>query len=185
MGDISHSAPVPEPAEMPAFTAWRLFLGSHAVLVTRLDAALRARADLPLTSYDVLSHVSEAPHQRIRLRDLETRVFFSQSTMSRVASRLEDSGYLERSVPSDDRRTVEIKLTAAGAQKFRTARSVAIEVIREDFVAGLAPGDADRLLEIFGRLRGRLGPDGARDEGGGRAGAPELGTPAHPSGDAR
>ncbi len=152
MGDDFQPVDQPHPTEMLAFNAWRLFLRSHLILATRLDIALRAQADLPLAWYDVLTHVSEAPQQHIKLRDLEDRVLFSQSTMSRLVSKIEARGYLERSIPPDDRRTVEIHLTSSGARQFRTARAIAIKVLRENFVALLTPGDAERLLEIHGRL---------------------------------
>ncbi len=142
------------PGEVAAFAAWRLFLQAHAALVTRLDAALQDRADLPLLWYDVLVHVGEAPGRRIRLRELQERVFFSQSTVSRLAARLEGCGLVERCVPDDDRRTVEVRLTADGARRLRAARAVAIEELRGHFVAALAPGDAERLRDILGRLAG-------------------------------
>src|SRR5689334_14252475 len=112
--------------ERPAFEAWGLLLRVHATLVAGLDAALREQAGITLSAYDLLAHVAAAPDRRIRMHDLERRVLFSQSTVSRLAARLQREGLIERSVAEDDRRALEVRLTGAGAREFGGARGVAI-----------------------------------------------------------
>lgn len=143
-----------QPHERAAFDAWRLFLRAHATLVTGLDAALRTGADLPLSAYDLLAHVAAAPDRRIRMHDLEERVLFSQSTVSRLAARLERDGLLERVVAQDDRRALEVRLTGAGARAFARSRGVAVRYLRENFVGRLAPGQDEHLLELLRGLAG-------------------------------
>lgn len=138
--------------EQAGFLAWRWFLRAQSVLAAGLDKALRRQAGLSLTWYDVLVHIGEAPQQRIRLRDLEERVFFSQSTVSRLAVRLECAGLIERCIPDTNRRTVEISLTASGTETLRAARAVAMAHIREHFLKTLRPGEAERMIELFQRL---------------------------------
>jgi DNA-binding MarR family transcriptional regulator len=141
------------PAEEVAFEAWGLLLRVHATVTSGLDAALQREAGVTLSTYDLLAHVASARDRRIRLHDLEQRVFFSQSTVSRLAARLEREGLLERSVPACDRRSVEVRLTAAGAATFRSARAVAAGHLRRAFVGRLAPGqDAplrDALASVY------------------------------------
>jgi DNA-binding MarR family transcriptional regulator len=150
---VSRPAAV-EPHERVAFEAWGLFLRVHASLVAGLDAALRESGDLTLSGYDLLAHVAGAPDRRIRLHDLEERVLFSQSTVSRLAVRLERAGLLERSVAEDDRRALEVRLTAAGARRFAAARGVAADYLREHFVGTLEAGQDAQLLAILRTLSG-------------------------------
>lgn len=153
------SAPVedvsPRPQERVPFAAWRAFLEVHAVLTRGLDTALQKEAGIPLTWYDVLVHVDEAAGGCIRLRELEERVLVHQSTVSRLAVRLEQAGLLVRTTPANDRRSVEVHLTAAGAHRLRQARAVAIQEIRRGFVAGLHDDDATQLLRILSSIRSR------------------------------
>ena len=145
----------PEPHERVAFAAWRSLLEVHASLTRRLDAALQDRAGLPLGWYDVLVHVDEAPSGRIRLRELEQRVLVSQSTVSRLAARMEAAKLLARETPQDDRRSVEVHLTAAGLRCLRRARAVAIDEIRQGFVHALTENEAATLLRTLSGIRRR------------------------------
>lgn len=142
-----------EAHERAAFEAWGLLLRVHATLVAGLDAALREHAGTTLSAYDLLVHVAAAPDRRIRMHDLERRVLFSQSTVSRLAARLEREGLLERAVAEADRRALEVRLTPTGMRAFADARGVAVTYLREHFVGVLAPGQDEQLLRILGGLR--------------------------------
>jgi DNA-binding MarR family transcriptional regulator len=128
----------------------------HASLTRRLDAALQDRAGVPLGWYDVLVHVDEAPSGRIRLRELEQRVLVSQSTVSRLAVRMEAAGLLARETPDEDRRAVEVHLTAAGMRRLREARAVAIGEVRAAFVESISADDAVQLLRTLAGVRRRI-----------------------------
>ena len=160
--------PHPAPAERVAFLAWRRFLEVHACVTRRLDAALQSRAGIALGWYDVLVHVDEAPSRRIRLRELEQSVLVSQSTVSRLAVRMERAGLLTRTTPADDRRSVEVRLTSAGTRLLRRARGVAIQEIRGGFAQGLTSDDAQELLRMLSGIRAcqeRLDGDQAHETG--------------------
>jgi len=141
-----------EERERAAFEAWGLLLRVHGSLVAGLDAALRDGAGTSLSAYDLLVHVAAAPDRRIRMHDLERRVLFSQSTVSRLAARLEREGLVERLVAEGDRRALEVRLTGAGARAFATARGVAVGYLREHFVAALGPGRDVQLRDILADL---------------------------------
>jgi DNA-binding MarR family transcriptional regulator len=91
------------------------------------------------------------------MNQLEDKVLFSQSTVSRLAARLEREGLLERVVAEHDRRALVVRLTGAGASTFRRARDVAAQYLREHFVAALAPGQDVVLRDVLRALS-----DGAR-----------------------
>ena len=148
MRDPAVAGPV-QPHEEAAFEAWALLLRAHATLSGGLDAALREQAAMTLGAYDLLAHVASAPERRIRMHDLERKVLFSQSTVSRLASRLEREGLLERVVAEDDRRALVVRLTGAGARAFRDARAVAAGYLREHVVAAMTPSQATTLRDTL------------------------------------
>src|SRR5436309_1179368 len=47
--------------------AWRGLVRAHATLAKRLDSELEAEHGLPLTSFEVLHHLEEAPDGRMRM----------------------------------------------------------------------------------------------------------------------
>ena len=141
-----------QPQEQVAFEAWSLLLRTHARLVAGLDAALRERAGVTLSAYDLLAHVAAAPDRRLPMSQLEDKVLFSQSTVSRLAARLEREGLLERVVAEHDRRALVVRLTGAGASTFRRARDVAAQYLREHFVSALAPGQDAALRDVLSAL---------------------------------
>ncbi len=144
--------------EQVAFEAWSLLLRTHARLVAGLDEALRERAGLTLSAYDVLAHVAAAPERRIPMRELEGKVLFSQSTVSRLAARLEGEGLLQRIVADHDRRALVVRLTGTGASTFKRGRQVATEYLREHFVAALGPGQDVVLRDVLRAMGAALPP---------------------------
>jgi len=50
--------------------AWRAFLEAHAAVIDVLEAELEQHQRLPLTWYDVLVQLSEAPRGKRRMQDL-------------------------------------------------------------------------------------------------------------------
>src|SRR3954471_16149368 len=84
--------------------AWRGFLRSYATLVRELDEELTERHGLPLSSYDVLVQLDEAPQGRLRMSSLADAVLLSRSGLSRLVTRLESQALIERAeCPSDAR----------------------------------------------------------------------------------
>ena len=72
---------------------WRAFLKAHALVVERIDHDLVATERLPLSSYDVLIELYEAPEQRLRMHELAERVVLSRSGLTRLVDRLEAEGF--------------------------------------------------------------------------------------------
>src|SRR5215210_446338 len=84
--------------------AWAGLLRAHSALTRALDADLEAAHGLPLTSFEVLMHLSDAEGERMRMSDLADRVLLSRSGLTRLVDRLESQGLLERATcPSDAR----------------------------------------------------------------------------------
>lgn len=161
------SKQIPAAHANAGFHAWRLFLQSHSQLVAGLDEALRVDAGLPLSWYDVLVHIWEAPSHTVRMRELEDRVFFSQSTVSRTIARMEAAGLVLRKVPENNRRILDVELTVLGLDTVQLGRQVAKSYLTANFQTVLRAGEAELLVDILGRLlaapvQSRLGKNDAR-----------------------
>jgi DNA-binding MarR family transcriptional regulator len=76
--------------------AWRGLLRAHACLAKRLDAELEQAHHLPMTSYEVLHYLEEAPGGRMRMCDLAEQAQLSRSGLTRMVDRLEREELLER-----------------------------------------------------------------------------------------
>jgi DNA-binding MarR family transcriptional regulator len=119
------------PAEL---AAWRGLLRVHAALAKALDAELAAEHELPLSSYEVLITLRDAPGRRCRMAELADRVLLSRSGMTRLVDRLEHEGLLERTTCSSDGRGCFAVLTPAGGALLARARPTHLAGVRERFL---------------------------------------------------
>src|SRR3954468_19270092 len=102
--------------------AWRGFLRTHATLVRELDEELTERHGLPLSSYDVLVQLDEAPGGRLRMSHLADAVLLSRSGLSRLVTRLEGQGLLERDECKNDARGSFAVIPEKGRERLDEAR---------------------------------------------------------------
>ena len=94
--------------------AWRGMLRTHRDVVARLDAELEREHGLPLTSYEVLISLADAPDGRLRMGELAGALLLSRSGLTRLVDRLERQGMVERERCEDDARGYFAVITAAG-----------------------------------------------------------------------
>lgn len=134
--------------------AWRSFLRAHARVTRVLDAELSDECELPLGTYEVLLHLSEAPGRRLRMTELADRVLLSRSGLTRLVDRMEREGLISReSCPSDLRGTNAV-LTDAGYERLRAAAPVHLRGVREHMVDLLTPEEVAVLAKALGRIAG-------------------------------
>jgi DNA-binding MarR family transcriptional regulator len=132
--------------------AWRGFLRSHATLVRELDEELTERHGLPLSSYDVLVQLDEAPEGRLRMSHLADAVLLSRSGLSRLVTRLEKQGLLEREECPSDARGAFASITGPGRKKLAEARATHRAGVRERFLGKLGERELRQLARVWSRL---------------------------------
>lgn len=132
--------------------AWRGLLRVHAAMVKALDAELEAAHDLPLSSYEVLRAVADAPEGRMRMCDLADHVLLSRSGLTRLIDRLAREGLLCRARCSSDARGAYACLTAAGREKIEAARGTHLAGVREHFLDQLDEADLEHLAAAWERV---------------------------------
>lgn len=134
--------------------AWRAFLRAHARVVDRLDHELQKEQDLPLTWYDVLLHLAEAPDKRLRLSELASVLLLSRSGITRLVDRLVEEGLVERQVCDTDRRGSYAVLSAEGRARLRQAAPVHLRGVDEHFAAHLDDHEVEALRSGLEKVAG-------------------------------
>ena len=132
--------------------AWGGFLRTHATLVRELDEELTERHGLPLSSYDVLVQLDGAPEGRLRMSHLADAVLLSRSGLTRLVTRLEKQGLLERAECPSDARGAFAGITDAGRAKLAEARATHRAGVRERFLDKLGEREQRQLARVWHRL---------------------------------
>jgi DNA-binding MarR family transcriptional regulator len=132
--------------------AWRGLLRAHARLAKCVEAELEHHHKLPLSSYDVLQRLMEAPGERMRMCDLAEQVQLSRSGLTRLVDRLEREGLLGRCSCSHDARGAYACLTERGRERLCAARKTHREVVREHFLSRLSRPELQALAEMWDRI---------------------------------
>ena len=132
--------------------AWRTFLKVHATIIDRIDHDLVAAKLPPLSTYDVLIELYEAPERRLRMHELAERVVLSRSGLTRLVDRLEAEGLLIRDRSGTDRRGAYAVLTDQGIAALRRIWPVYARGIAEYFAPWLTLEEAQLLESALGRI---------------------------------
>jgi DNA-binding MarR family transcriptional regulator len=146
------SVPEPGPSTAAALNAWRLGLRAHAEITRVLEADLLAAHDLPLSHYDVLVQLAEAPGSQLRMSELAERVLLSRSGLTRLVDRLVRDGLVSREACPDDARGMLAVLTPAGRDRLREASPVHLRGIQHRVFDRLTPTELAQLSRIFVKL---------------------------------
>jgi DNA-binding MarR family transcriptional regulator len=156
-----------EPRTLTAaeLAAWYGFLRTHAELVRELDDELQRAHGLPLSSYDVLVQLANAPDRRLRMAELADAIVLSRSGLTRLVDRLEQQGLVCRLRADCDARGTYAVLTDEGLARLREASPTHVAGIRRLFVDRLDERSLAQLASAWERIRGAA-VDGSCDAAG-------------------
>ena len=138
-----HLEPPPqgaEPALQIQYYYPQVYLACHA------RHTRRRSSDHQLSSQDsaYLAHLDR--HYGRRPSDLARHLGIGDSTLSAFVKRMQELSYLERTVSSEDRRQVELRLTAKGEEAMQTTSVLDTERLRM-VLSGLAEGEVHQALQ--------------------------------------
>lgn len=125
---------------------------AHAALVNQIERALLEAGVVPLSWYDVLFALYEAPERRLRMSELASAIVLSRSGLTRLVDRLEAEGLLARERLASDRRGAFAVLTEKGVEAMRRAWPVYARGIQEHFARFLNDEEARIVTKIFRRM---------------------------------
>ena len=101
-------------------TSWDSLITLHTRVEHDLARAL-APFDLGLSEYRALTRLAAAPDGELRMQNLADAIGLNQSSVSRLAARLDQAGLTERSMCADDRRGIYSVITTHGRDRQRAA----------------------------------------------------------------
>ncbi len=111
---------------------WHDLMGRYHRVTCQLDRGLEAEHGISSSDFEVLQELHSANDEcSLRMQDLAHRVHLSQSALSRLVSRLESDGLLNRAACADDRRSVYLTITAKGRALYEAARPTQRRILRE------------------------------------------------------
>jgi DNA-binding MarR family transcriptional regulator len=149
--DVTESGPAPGPAAEQMVSVWRAIAASHAAVCSALERELGERHGLGVSDFEVLERLAESDGHQFRAQELADAVHLSQSALSRLISRLEKTGLVERCLCGEDRRGIYVTLTEAGRQRHAEAAPTHRDVISGVLAGGYQAGrDAAVLAHVVG-----------------------------------
>ena len=134
-----------------ALEAWRGLLAAHSRATTAIERDLEKAGVLPLSWYDVLYALYEAPDHCLRMHELADAVVLSRSGLTRLVDRLNKAGYVTRSPCPEDRRGQHAVLTAKGKAALRKTWPVYEKGIQEHFAGRYSEAESRRISSLLKR----------------------------------
>jgi len=131
--------------------AWAALLRVHAAVVPRLERELAA-VGMPLSWYDVLLELGNAPGRRLRMSELGARAVLSRERVSRVVDELERAGLARREHNPDDKRSRFAVLTEEGLARLRGAVPTYLAGVARHYTDHLGDEEAQVIAEALGRV---------------------------------
>src|SRR5882757_3172715 len=119
------------------------------VLPRVVDADMTREAHLPLSEYTALMHLSEAPDRLMRMSELAAVGNLSLSGMTRVVTRLEKRGLIERVRCDKDARGWNAVLTDKGLARLEQAWPAHLASVRRHVLDHVDGADLTRLLRVL------------------------------------
>jgi DNA-binding MarR family transcriptional regulator len=132
--------------------AWRGMLRAHAELTKELDAELAREHDLPLSSYEVLLYLADAPDGRMRMAELADSVLLSRSGLTRLVDRLQREGLLKRERCESDARGYFAEITPKGRRLFDAARRTHLDGVRARFLSRFSRDELRAMGALWQKL---------------------------------
>jgi DNA-binding MarR family transcriptional regulator len=142
--------------------AWRTFVASYAAVIDHLERELVEARGIPLSWYEVLVRVSEAPEGGVRMQQLARGVFLSKSGLTQVVTRMEAAGLIRREICPSDRRGVNAVITPEGKRALRRAAAIHLRGIERHFAGHLDDPELCNIASVLGKVFEAEAPPGIR-----------------------
>ncbi|MFJ4713613.1 MarR family winged helix-turn-helix transcriptional regulator [Streptomyces sp. NPDC088785] len=139
----------------PALTAlaqgWCALSLLHGRIETHIERALQAGHGLSVREYsllDVLSRQHDGDGGHLQMKQVADAVVLSQSATTRLVTRLEDRGLLQRYLCPTDRRGIYTDVSEDGLRLLAAARPTNDRALREALDAAAAEPDLAPLVRV-------------------------------------
>lgn len=138
--------------------AWLNVWSLHVWLPNRLDAQLKEDFGISHYDYFALAQISMAPEQKLRMSELAAVSDMTLSHLSRVVTRLENQGWVQRIPDPGDGRSTLAQLTAAGWDLVQAAAPDHVAEVRRRVFDSLSEEEIVQLNNITRKIVDALDP---------------------------
>jgi DNA-binding MarR family transcriptional regulator len=137
---------------------WRHFLAATRMVYSELERQVQRDSGMPMTYYEIMVALSEAPDRTLRMSELAERSQFSRSRLSHAVAKMEQAGWVERRECPSDKRGAFAVLTEKGFSVLADAAPGHVERVRSLLFDTLSEEQITQLGDICATLR-KAGPD--------------------------
>ena len=126
--------------------AWKAIVRFLAAGSRLLDEDLQRGANISLSEYAVLVHLSEADAAHLRVSELADLADLSDSRITRIVEDLARGGFVVKTRNPEDGRGIDVRITNAGLNRLRDAYPIHLASVRNRIMNHVDPKD----LSCFG-----------------------------------
>jgi DNA-binding MarR family transcriptional regulator len=130
---------------------WLRLLTCSNLIEGEVRARLRDAFATTLPRFDLLAQLDRAP-EGLTMGELSSRLMVSNGNVTGLTEALVREGLISRLPEPGDRRSLRIRLTAAGKEAF-DAMTPTHERWIDQLVAGLTRAEMAQLLDLLGKLK--------------------------------
>jgi DNA-binding MarR family transcriptional regulator len=131
---------------------WRAFLAAHAAAIDRIERDLAEEGLMPLSWYDVLLALYEAPDHKLRMHELARAILVTRGGLTRLVARIEKAGLLRREPDPADGRGSYAVLGEEGLEALRRTWPTYARGIAEHFGKYLNDEEVEVLYRALRRV---------------------------------
>jgi DNA-binding MarR family transcriptional regulator len=150
-----------EPLKTREERVWRDVARFLSVAPKLLDEDLQRDANISLSEYAVLVHLSEVETGQLRVRELADLADISGSHTTRIIEDLARGGFVVKNRNPEDGRGIDVQITEAGLNRLRDAYPIHLASVRSRIMNRVEP----KALSCFGDVIAAIvrGLEGAED----------------------
>ncbi len=141
-----------EPLKRREERAWKDVARFLAVASRLLDEDLQIGANISLSEYAVLVHLSEVETAHLRVSELADLADLSESRMTRLVEDLAKGGFVVKTRNQEDGRGIDVRITKAGFDRLRDAYPIHLASVRSRIMNQVEP----KVLQCFGDVMAEI-----------------------------
>lgn len=132
--------------------SWARLMRASTTVLEAVEAELKLAGLPALSWYDVLLELNRDDEGGLRPVEIQQRVLLAQYNLSRLISRLENTGYVERKPCEEDGRGQKVFITPEGKALLKRMWPTYQKAVATHFSEKLTEAEARQLGDILRKL---------------------------------
>lgn len=133
----------------PEQVAWRYFIDGVHRLLEHLDQSMQDNHGIPLTDFEILVFLSEAPGGRLRMAEIADHVLISRSRLTYRVDRLVEARLVTRCKDELDKRGLFAEITKKGTTLLEQAAATHVEDVQSHLMNHIDDDDLQTFSEMW------------------------------------